>query len=83
MNFKYYADTDTLVLDFKEGRASETVDVTTGVLAHLDADGTIMGLEVDVASRHFGIGAEELVSSLQQVGCAVRTDAEFKSVLST
>ena len=52
MRFDYFTDSDTLVIKFKHGRVDETVDVTTGVLAHLDTDGTIMGFEIDVASRH-------------------------------
>lgn len=52
MNFEYFTDSDTLVLEFKPGRVDETIDVTTGVLAHLDTDGTIMGFEIDLASRH-------------------------------
>ena len=52
MNFEYFTDSDTLVLEFKPGRVNETIDVTTGVLAHLDTDGTIMGFEIDLASRH-------------------------------
>ena len=52
MNFDYFTDSDTLVIEFKPGRVDETVDVTTGVLAHIDTDGTIMGFEIDRASRH-------------------------------
>ena len=52
MKFEYFTDTDTLVLVFTSGRAFETVDVTTGVLAHIDSDGSIMGFEIDRASNH-------------------------------
>lgn len=52
MKFEYFTDTDTLVLEFVGGKASETVDVTAGVLAHIDTDGSIMGFEIDRASNH-------------------------------
>ena len=52
MNFDYFTDSDTLVIEFKLGGVDETVDVTTRVLAHIDTDGTIMGFEIDRASRH-------------------------------
>lgn len=73
MKFEYFTDSDTLVLEFTSGRVSETVDVTVGVIAHIDTDGSIMGLEIDRASNHLrshdlSNGAPKITWAVDPVG---------------
>ena len=78
MNFEYFTDSDTLVLEFKRGRVHETFDVTQNVLAHVDADGSIMGLEFDLASKY--ITNIDLTSDTPNITWAVDPKAVLETV---
>lgn len=78
MNFEYFTDSDTLVLEFKRGRVHETFDVTQNVLAHVDADGSIMGLEFDLASKY--ITNIDLTSDTPNITWSVNPKAVLEPV---
>jgi uncharacterized protein YuzE len=54
----YYPETDSLYIELKAGPGSETREVAPGVNADFAADGTIVGLDIDGASR-FDLGTLE------------------------
>jgi uncharacterized protein YuzE len=47
----YYPETDSLYIELKAGPGSETREVAPGVKADFAADGTIVGLDIEGASR--------------------------------
>ncbi|HEX8309600.1 MAG TPA: DUF2283 domain-containing protein [Allosphingosinicella sp.] len=51
MKLHYYPKTDSLYIELKAGPGSETREVVPGVNADFDADGTIVGLDIEGASR--------------------------------
>jgi len=51
MKLHYYAETDGLYIELKSGPGSETREVAADVNADFDAEGGIIGLDIDGASR--------------------------------
>lgn len=51
MKLLHYPETDSLYIELKAGPGSETRRVAPGVNADLAADGTIVGLDIDGASK--------------------------------
>jgi len=51
MKLHCYPETGSLCIELKAGPASETREVAPGVNADFAADGTIVGLDLDGASR--------------------------------
>lgn len=49
MKVKYFQDTDTLYIEFKETEVSETRDFDENTLLDLDRDGRICGITVEHA----------------------------------
>ena len=54
MKIKYFADTDTLYIEFKPGAVAETRDLDENTVLDVDADGNICALTVEHASSHAG-----------------------------
>ena len=55
MRIRYYRDTDTLYIEFKESPVAETRDLDENTLLDLDADGRINAITVEHASERTGI----------------------------
>ena len=52
---RYYQDTDTLYIEFKEGPVAETRDLDENTVLDLDPDGRITAITVEHASERTGI----------------------------
>ena len=52
MKIKYFADTDTLYIEFRPGTVSETRDLDENTL--LDAEGNICSMTIEHASTRAG-----------------------------
>ncbi len=50
MKVRYYEDTDTLFIEFKDAPVAETRDLDENTLLDLDANGNICSLTVEHAS---------------------------------
>lgn len=50
MKVNYYAETDSLYIDLSEQPSSESREVSEGVVLDYDADGNLVGIEIDNAS---------------------------------
>lgn len=50
MKFHYYADTDTLYIDLSEKESADSLEVAPGVVLDFDAEGTLVGIDIDRAS---------------------------------
>jgi uncharacterized protein YuzE len=55
MKIKYFADTDTLYIEFRDAPVSETRDLDENILLDLDAQGNICAITVEHASTRAGI----------------------------
>lgn len=51
MKLLHYPETDSLYIELKAGPGAETREVAPGVNADFGADGTIVGLDIDCASK--------------------------------
>ncbi len=55
MRVKYFADTDTALVEFAEGPQVETRELEEDIYIDLDADGHIVSLTVEHAQRSAGM----------------------------
>jgi len=51
MKLNYYADTDSLYIDLSERPSVESREITEGVVLDYDAEGNLVGIDIDNASR--------------------------------
>lgn len=57
MKIRYFTDTDTLYIEFREGPIAETRDLDENTLLDVDANGNIRALTIEHASQRAGIPA--------------------------
>jgi len=55
MKIRYFQDTDTLYIEFKETPVAETRDLDENTLLDVDRDGNICGITVEHASERTDI----------------------------
>ncbi|MEK7248760.1 MAG: DUF2283 domain-containing protein [Chloroflexota bacterium] len=63
MKLHYYPETDSLYIDLNARPGAESVEVAEGVVADFDADGNIVGIDIEHASEKLDLRtleAEEL-----------------------
>ncbi len=51
MKLNYYPDTDSLYIDLAERSSKESKEVSEGVVLDYDAEGNIVGIDIDNASK--------------------------------
>lgn len=51
MKFHYYPETDSLYIDLAERVSAESKEVATGVVLDFDAEGRLVGIDIDRASQ--------------------------------
>ena len=50
MKFHYYAETDSLYIDLVERPSVDSREIKPGVVLDFDADGNLVGIDIDHAS---------------------------------
>lgn len=55
MRIRYFKDTDTLLIEFKEAPIAETRDLDENTLLELDAQGNVCAITIEHASNRAGI----------------------------
>jgi uncharacterized protein YuzE len=55
MKIKYFADTDTLYIEFRGGLVAETCDLDQDTALDIDAEGNLCAITVEHASKRTGI----------------------------
>lgn len=55
MRLRYYTDTDSLYIDLADRPSADSREVTPGVVLDFDAAGTLVGIDIDQASRHLDL----------------------------
>lgn len=51
MKLNYYPDTDSLYIDLSEHPSVESREVSEGIVLDYDAEGQLVGIDIDNASR--------------------------------
>lgn len=51
MKLKYYRDTDSLYIDLISTPSAESKEISEGVVLDYDANGNLVGIDIDNASR--------------------------------
>ena len=51
MKLNYHPETDSLYIDLSEKTSVETREISAGVLLDYDADGNLVGIDIDNASN--------------------------------
>ena len=51
MMLKYYPDTDSLYIDLSSKPSSDSREVSDGIVLDYDAEGNLVGIDIDNASR--------------------------------
>ena len=59
MKLHYYAETDSLYIELRSGPGSETREIADGLNADLDADGRVVGIDIDGASLSLDLSTLE------------------------
>lgn len=55
MRIRYFKDTDTLLIEFKESPVAETRDLDENTVLEIDAQGNVCAITVEHASQRAGI----------------------------
>ena len=61
MRINYYPDTDSLYIDLSSKTSVDSREVSDGIVLDYDADGNLVGIDIDEASTKMEIG--ELILS--------------------
>lgn len=61
MRINYYPDTDSLYIDLSSKTSVDSREVSEGIVLDYDADGNLVGIDIDEASTKLEIG--ELILS--------------------
>ena len=59
MKIFYYAETDSLYIELKAGPGTETREIAEGLNVDFDADGAVVGLDIDHASTKLDLATLE------------------------
>lgn len=51
MKLEYYPETDSLYIDLVARPSTESREISDGVVLDYDADGTVIGIDIDNASK--------------------------------
>ena len=62
MKLQYYPETDSLYIELRNAPGAETREVADGVNIDLDADGAIVGIDIDRASTQLDLATLEMTS---------------------
>ena len=55
MKVRYFADTDTLLVDFSEKENAETRDLNENVHVELDEAGSVVSMTIEHAKQHVDV----------------------------
>ncbi len=70
MKIRYFPDTDTLSIRLNDRPSTESEEVAPDVVVDFDADGGVVGLEIDLASSKVDLKALELSGFLTPAAIA-------------
>jgi uncharacterized protein YuzE len=62
MKLHYYPETDSLYIELQAGPGTETREIVEGLVVDLDAEGNVVGLDIDHASRKLDLSKVETIA---------------------
>jgi len=62
MKLHYYPETDSLYIELKSEPGTETREIVEGLLVDFDANGDVVGLDIDHASRKLDLSKVETIA---------------------
>lgn len=62
MKLHYYPETDSLYIELSSAPGAETREIVNGLVVDLDADGNVVGFDIDNASAKFDLSRVETVA---------------------
>ena len=60
MKLSYYPETDSLYIELKPGAGTDALEIADGVLADIDSDGRVVGVDIDQASNRIDVTTLEV-----------------------
>jgi uncharacterized protein YuzE len=73
MRFQYYPETDSLYIDLADRPGTDAREVAPGVVLDFAADGTLVGIDIDHASRVVNLSRFEAIALPAGVAPALRS----------
>jgi len=62
MKLHYYPETDSLYIELKPAPGTETREIVEGLVVDFDANGDVVGFDIDHASRKLDLSKIETIS---------------------
>jgi uncharacterized protein YuzE len=62
MKLHYYPETDSLYIELKDTPGTQVREIVAGLVIDLDADGNVVGLDIDHASRKLDLSRVETIA---------------------
>ena len=62
MKLHYYPETDSLYIELKDTPGAQVREIVEGLVIDLDADGNVVGLEIDHASGKLDLSRVETIA---------------------
>jgi uncharacterized protein YuzE len=62
MKLHYYPETDSLYIELKNTPGTQTREIAEGLVVDLDAEGDVVGFDIDGASKKFDLSIVETVA---------------------
>ena len=62
MKLHYYPETDSLYIELKDTPGAQVREIAEGLVIDLDADGNVVGLDIDHASRKLDLSRVETIA---------------------
>jgi uncharacterized protein YuzE len=62
MKLHYYAETDSLYIELKDVPGTEAREIVEGLVVDFDAQGNVVGLDIDHASRKLDLSKIETIA---------------------
>jgi uncharacterized protein YuzE len=62
MKLHYYPETDSLYIELREGASVETREIAEGLNADFGSDGSVVGLDIDGASKKLDLATLETIA---------------------
>ena len=62
MKLQYYPETDSLYIELKDAPGTQTREIVEGLVVDLDANGDVVGFDIDHASHKLDLSKVETVA---------------------
>jgi uncharacterized protein YuzE len=59
LKIHYYPETDSLYIDLSDRVSSDSIEISDGLIADVDSEGHVVGLDIDKASLRLDLSAIE------------------------